>query len=185
MSQHTRTGPFAHLASAATGVADVEEPEETMAEGRTPRLVVYLLPGRVFISREPSIVRMVLGSCVAVCAWDPYAEVGGANHFLLPHTFTTGQPSPRFGNVAIQQLLDQLLASGASRRNLKAKLFGGSCVLQAFQGREEHLGSQNVLAARAQLEGEGIPVVAEDVGGNSGRRVIFQTDDGSAWTRRL
>ena len=177
--------PFAPLASAAAGIAEAQEAEETMGQERNPRLDIYLLPGRVYVSREPAIIRMVLGSCVAVCAWDPYSEVGGANHFLLPHPIGTGQGSARFGDVAIQQLLDELLGAGASQCNLKAKLFGGASVLHAFRTGNGHLGSQNIQAARELLREEGIPVVAEDVGGDSGRRLIFQTDDGSAWTRRL
>jgi len=185
MTWHIGADPVAPLASATVGVAEAQEAEETMGEERNPRLDIYLLPGRVFVSPEPATIRMVLGSCVAVCAWDPYTEVGGANHFLLPHPIGTGQGSARFGDVAIQQLLEELVASGASRRNLKAKVFGGSCVLHAFHSGNGHLGSQNIQAARDLLRDKGIPVVAEDVGGDAGRRLIFQTDDGSAWTRRL
>ncbi len=167
---------------------DREAVEESVAaerNGDKDRLDVYLHPGRIFVSAEPSTVRMVLGSCVAVCLWDPLRRVGGANHFLLPYPVGSGQDSPRFGNVAVQRLIEKLLALGCPKPNLLAKLFGGSCVLEAFQEKETHLGTKNVVVARKLLKEEGIPVVAEDVGGQRGRRVIFQTDDGSAWVRRL
>jgi chemotaxis protein CheD len=180
------SGPQAKPATALeTGLEDAEEyvPEEGGKD--KGRLAVYLLPGRIFVSPEPCTLRMVLGSCVAVCLWDPLRVVGGANHFLLPYPGGNGQDSPRFGNVATQRLIEKMLAFGCTKPSLVAKLFGGSCVLEAFQNKETHLGTKNVSVARKLLEAEGIPVVAEDVGGQRGRKVIFRTDDGSAWVRRL
>jgi chemotaxis protein CheD len=87
--------------------------------------------------------------------------------------------------VATQRLIEKLLAFGSTKPSLMAKLFGGSCVLEAFQNKETHLGTKNVSVARKLLEDARIPVVAEDVGGQRGRKVIFQTDNGSAWVRRL
>jgi chemotaxis protein CheD len=68
---------------------------------------------------------------------------------------------------------------------LQAKLFGGANVVEAFRDRENHLGTQNVRIARQLLEAEAIPVVSEDVGGHKGRKLIFCTDDGSAWVKEL
>ncbi len=146
------------------------------------RLAVFLHPGRIYVSPAPSTVRMILGSCVAVCLWDPRQGVGGANHFLLPYH---GQDDPRFGNVAMERLMEKLLVLGCSPRSLRAKLFGGSCVLEALQNNATHLGAKNVSVARSILAQEGIPIQAEDVGGQRGRKVIFRTDDGSAWVRQL
>jgi chemotaxis protein CheD len=152
------------------------------AAGVEERQAVFLHPGRIFVSPEPSTVRMVLGSCVAVCLWDPSRRTGGANHFLLPYQ---GSDSAEFGDVAIQQLIEKLLGMGCTTAGLMAKLFGGSCVLEGLQSKETHVGARNISLARKLLASQGIPIVAEDVGGQRGRRVIFQTDDGSAWVRRL
>jgi chemotaxis protein CheD len=146
------------------------------------RDAVFLHPGRIFVSAEPSTVRMVLGSCVAVCLWDPLRRTGGANHYLLPYR---GSDSAEFGDVAIQRLIENLLGLGCSRASITAKLFGGSCVLEALQKKDTHVGTRNVALARTILASHGIPIVAHDVGGQRGRRVIFQTDDGSAWVRHL
>jgi chemotaxis protein CheD len=173
---------------ATTPATDLGRAEDSVvAEGKKDkdRLAVYLPPGRIFVSFEPCTVRMVLGSCVSVCLWDPLRGVGGANHFLLPYPGGNGQDSPRFGNVATQHLIEKLLALGCTKPGLMAKLFGGSCVLEAFRAQETHLGTKNVTVARKLLNEEGIPVVVEDVGGQRGRKLIFQTDDGSAWVRRL
>jgi chemotaxis protein CheD len=167
---------------------DFDTAEEGMPTPNTEgggRLGVFLHPGRVFTSSEPCIVRTILGSCVAVCMWDSTLGVGGVNHFVLPFSVENGQGSPRFGNVAIQRLIKDLLALGCQKRNLQAKVFGGASVLGAFRDSRNQLGMKNIKTALDLLAGEGIPIIAEDVGGQRGRKVIFQTHDGSAWVRRL
>lgn len=146
---------------------------------------VYLQPGQLYASGQASAVTTVLGSCVAICLWDPVVSVGGMNHYLLPFFAGAGQGSPRFGNVAVAQLVDRLLALGATRGRLQAKVFGGACVLEAFQARQGHLGEKNASVAFRLLEQLGIPVVSRDVGGRSGRKLIFHTDLGNAWVAKL
>jgi chemotaxis protein CheD len=143
----------------------------------------YLHAGHMVVSREPCRVTTVLGSCVAVALWDPSSGIGGVNHFLLPQ----GSDSARFGNVAVRTLIREVDAAGGRRRLLQAKLFGGACVLRAFKGvgSGTHLGQKNVEVARQILIDEGIPVTAEDVEGDRGRKLIFQTHDGAAWVRSL
>ena len=145
----------------------------------------YLHAGHMVISRQPCRVTTVLGSCVAVGLWDPTSGVGGVNHFLLP--LGSDPLSARFGNVAVPTLIREVVAAGARRRTLQAKLFGGACVLRAFKGSGAgmHLGQKNVEVARQILIDEGIPVTAEDVDGERGRKLIFQTHDGAAWVRSL
>jgi chemotaxis protein CheD len=147
----------------------------------------YLHAGHLLVSREPCRVTTILGSCVAVALWDPASGVGGLNHFLLPQWTGSELESPRFGNVAVRLLIREVIAAGAKRRALQAKLFGGACVLRAFKGSSVggHLGSKNVQVARQILLDEGIPIAVEDVEGERGRKLIFQTHDGAAWVRSL
>lgn len=167
-----------------------EPTEETDAasspheEGRD-LIRVYLQPGQLYASTQPSAVTTVLGSCVAICLWDAARGVGGMNHYLLPHWAGAGQGSPRFGNIAVAELVERLVALGAARGRLQAKVFGGACVLEAFQARQGHLGEKNAAVAFKRLEGLGIPVVSHDVGGRSGRKLIFHTDKGGAWICNL
>jgi len=166
------------------------EPGSAGAEQAVPArsgggLAVFLHPGRIFVSAEPCTVRTILGSCVAVCMWDPHLGVGGVNHFVLPYSVENGEHSLRYGNVAVKRLIEKLLALGSTKQTLQAKLFGGACVLGAFRDKRNHLGMKNVQTALSLLAEERIPVVAEDVGGEQGRKVIFQTHDGAAWVRRL
>jgi chemotaxis protein CheD len=143
---------------------------------------IYLAPGRLFVSATPAQVTTILGSCVSVCLWDPEARAGGINHFLLPE----GVPaSPRFGQSAVPLLIQAVLDLGARRTRLRAKLFGGACVLEAFRAGSHHLGTRNVEVARQALRAAEIPVFIEDVGGDQGRKVVFDVQTGSAWVRSI
>lgn len=151
------------------------------SDGR-PRRSVYLHAGLVHAAGEPSSVVTVLGSCVAVCLCDREAAVGGMNHFLLPHP-TLREHSARFGAYALPHLLEQVLQLGARRERLEAKVFGGACVIEALKGR--NLGSENVELALRSLREAGVAVVDRDVGGRNGRKLVFHTDVGAAWVRKL
>jgi len=142
---------------------------------------LYLAPGRLYASADRVCVTTILGSCVAVCLFDPDQHVGGINHFLLPDGFPA---SPRFGDAAVPLLIQNVLAKGAHRPALRAKLFGGACVLEAFRSADP-LGAKNVRVARERLQAEGIPIVAEDTGGDHGRKLVFDLQTGDAWVRAI
>jgi chemotaxis protein CheD len=145
---------------------------------------VYLQPGQLFVSQRPASVTTILGSCVAVCLWDPFRRAEGMNHFVLPDVLGAGPASPRFADEAVSRLIAKLVALGSAPSHLEAKLFGGACVLHG-ERTGPHLGARNVAAARRLLEAAGIVVMAEDVGGSRGRKLVFQTDDGVALVRPL
>jgi len=157
-------------------------PARPTAPDHGERESTYLHGGLVAVASSPTAITTVLGSCVAVCLYDPVARVGGMNHFLLPH-HVERERSPRFGTVAVPQLVEALLGVGARLPALKAKVFGGSSVLHAFRTR--NLGDENAALALRLLAEAGIPVVEQDLGGQRGRKLIFHTDDGSAWVRQL
>jgi chemotaxis protein CheD len=136
----------------------------------------------VYASPVPTEVVTILGSCVAICLYDASRGIGGLNHFMLPTDSAT--PSPRYVGHATDMLIEQLAAMGASRSRLQAKLFGGAAVLKMGEGAAD-LGSRNVDAARIRLARERIPVVAECVGGDRGRKLTFITSEGTARIRQV
>lgn len=149
------------------------------------RTAVYLHAGQLVASAEPCAVTTIVGSCVAVCLFDPLLKHGGVNHYLLPYWSGDGSCSPRFGNVAVESLIRELERLGSRRAQIQAKVFGGACVIASFRGRGEHLGTKNVQVARKLLAEHGVPIAAEDVLGRRGRKLVFQTDDGTAWVKDL
>lgn len=144
----------------------------------------YLQPGQLLACREPTSVTTILGSCVSVCLWDRRQGVGAINHYVLPHGYFDHEQSLRCGPVAIARLLEGMRALGCALGDLQAKLFGGAWVLAAPQ-REDHIGALNVQVARDELRRAGIPLAAEDVGGNRGRKIVFHTESGIALVKKL
>ncbi len=147
-----------------------------------PQLFVH--PGQVVASATPGVFITILGTCVSVCLFDAKVRVGGINHFLLPYGVGLEGSAARYGNVAMERLLSEVLALGASKSRLQAKVFGGMTgSLPASNPR--NLGASNVAFALQSLEQERIPVVARDVGGERGRKLIFQSQDGTAWVKHF
>jgi chemotaxis protein CheD len=145
---------------------------------------VYLVPGALHVSVEPCAVTTILGSCVAVCLTDVDRHIGGMNHYALPGG-SADHDSLRFGAFAIGKLVELLQARGCRTESLRAKVFGGARVSNHGDSRTNHLGAQNVALARECLAAAGIVIMAEDVGGFRGRKVIYYTDEGTAWVRTL
>jgi len=120
-----------------------------------------------------------------LCLWDARRGIGGINHYLMPFGEGAGAQGRRFGTVAIPELLATIQGFGAQEKDIRAKVFGGADVINTFRTGEESLGARNVEVALTFLQGRGIPVVNQDVRGTQGRKLIFQTHDGSALIKRL
>ena len=145
---------------------------------------VYLHPGHIHVTETPIDITTVVGSCVSVCLWDRASTLAGMNHFVLPTTMSDGS-SLKHGDYATEALVERLLDLGASPSNLRARLFGGSCVIEAFRSSGNDLGSKNVAVARRILGQRRIPILQEDVGGSAGRKLVFHTDDGAVTVKLL
>ncbi len=183
------SGPFAKRSAASVSESDRKfRPPAKAACSRVPTLISipdstdYLYPGQLFTSPEPSVVMTILGSCVAVCLWDPKAGVGGVSHYLLSKGIGTGISAHRYGNLAIPELIRRILAFGARSNALQAKIFGGACLNLDGVNR---LSAENIELARAYLAEAQIAIVAEDVGGSQGRKLVFRIPDGDAWVKAV
>ena len=141
---------------------------------------VYLHPGQIYTAPHAAMVSTILGSCVAVCLWDPLARVGGMNHFLLP----SGK-GPRYGSGALTDLLHQMTRHGALVSHMVAKVFGGASVIAGFTGSRQAIGTQNVEAALRFLFAHSIPVRGEQTGGQRGRKLLFHTGTGQAYVKDI
>ncbi|GAA4486170.1 chemotaxis protein CheD [Gluconacetobacter asukensis] len=141
----------------------------------TPTTVVQ---GEVIVSNNPSALLVtLLGSCISVCMFDPVTEVGGMNHFLLPgggerHDGT----AMRFGVNAMEKLINGILKAGGKRDRLRCKAFGGAAIVPSL-GR---IGQENSIFVLQYLADEGIPCIAQSLGGTQARRVRFWPTSGKA-----
>lgn len=138
---------------------------------------VFLYPANVHVSAKPVCLATLLGTCVAVCLWDIKSKVGGMNHYLLPLWNGDGLASPKYGNIAIERLIEKMEHHGAERRNMVAKVFGGRA--QSDAGSVAYnIGIRNALIAKQMLAECHIPVIAENVGGEYGMNIRFDTSTG-------
>jgi chemotaxis protein CheD len=147
-----------------------------------PYKEIYLHPGQTYISAEPVRISMILGSCAGVCLYDRRQTIGGATHYMLPQWEGPGVPSTRYGDIALNALLKQFQAHGSGPHDLEAKVFGGACMFEAFRaenGGEGHIGSRNVQLAIQTFLRLGIVIAARDTGGENGRKISMQSDNGS------
>ena len=156
----------------------------TMAAAE-PLRTVYLYPGQLFTAGQPLMVSTILGSCVAVCLWDDDALIAGINHYLLPSDPVRGHSDLRYGNIAIERLIDEMVSAGATKARLVAKLVGGASIIGSAVGTRQSIGDQNVAVARQMLEKHGIPINAEQTGGQRGRKLVFHTGNGCAYSKEI
>jgi chemotaxis protein CheD len=149
---------------------------------------IVLSPGEYVVSSEDVLLYTLLGSCVAVCLRDPLRGIAGMNHFLLPENLHEGTkpcgPPGRFGRRAMDLLVEQMLAAGAVHANLVAKVMGGAHVLWNGSATGQ-LPDRNVEFALSYLSRAGVPVAAQDTGGQRGRRVGFDVLSGQVFVEKL
>lgn len=138
------------------------------------------------IANDPDILlSTVLGSCVAACIREPVSGIGGMNHFLLPEEAAKegNEANLRYGAHSMESLVNAIVcASGMNdRRRLEAKVFGGGAVVAGLSD----VGGRNAKFVRTWLARDGLRIVAEDLGGKEGRRVLFHPASGRAWCKPI
>jgi chemotaxis receptor (MCP) glutamine deamidase CheD len=150
--------------------------------GQEAHEIVRVSMGLVETGGSQTCLSTTLGSCVSACLYDPEAHVGGMNHFLVAEG-RTAAPSARFGQHAMPALLAAVLKRGANRATLRAKAFGGAAGTSSSGAADVARG--NVEFVRQFLHAEGIPLVAESLGGSAAREIRFFPDNGRARVRSV
>lgn len=147
------------------------------------RIALNINPGGWSVQTERPIATL-LGSCVAVCFYDPKLKLVGMNHFLLPSRSTSKLDDDDVvlnGDYAMEVLRNAMYAKGAQAKRLVAKAFGGGNIVNSIQMA---IGERNAEFARDWLAREGVPLVASDFGGAWSRKVIIDPVSGDAFCRR-
>jgi chemotaxis protein CheD len=122
-----------------------------------------------------------LGSCVAVFVYDPGKRVGGMAHILLPGPPRDGSDHVgRYATTAVAAMVTESIRLGAKSSELLAKVTGGSRMFAYDAGKDRPtVGDKNVEAALRALREAGVAIIATDVGGEHGRTVVADLQDGS------
>ena len=153
------------------------------AEGIT---TIRILPGEFYVTKKNERVETVLGSCISACVRDPIAGVGGMNHFMLPVDKNKKGNSElsdanRYGNYAMENLVNALLGLGAKRERLEFKLFGGGRIMSSMT----NVGWYNIGFAFDYIYTEGFKIVSQDIGDIYPRKVLYYPTSGRVRVRRL
>lgn len=149
-----------------------------------------LLPGDFYVSLHGELITTVLGSCISACIRDPKTGIGGMNHFMLPtkleNTRSNWAGTPvssqtRYGNIAMERLINLILSSGSRKQDIEIKLFGGGKVLDI----STDIGGRNIDFVRTYLNKEGLNITSEDVGGSLPRKIQYYPLTGRVRVKKL
>jgi chemotaxis protein CheD len=142
-----------------------------------PSATVSVPIGRWAVASAPTTIRTLLGSCLGVVISVRRAKIGGLAHIVLPDSRGPTDNPGKYANTAIPALILDLerLAGVSIRGRLTAKLLGGASM---FRNEYLDIGRLNAEAVERILAGLGITVLARDLGGDTGRRLTFDTFTG-------
>lgn len=132
-----------------------------------------ILPGEYYVTRNNEIIETVLGSCISACVRDKKLKIGGMNHFMLPAN-NSGQDSwtslsTRYGNFAMEHMINDILKNGGVKSNLEVKITGGGKMFDS----SNDIGLNNITFVREYLEIEKLKILSEDVGDIYPRKVRY------------
>jgi chemotaxis protein CheD len=139
--------------------------------------------GEVAVTRADAVEPLVahgLGSCIALCLFDPVSKVAGLAHIVLPGKDPTDKPNGKFAGSALPALIDKLVRAGGPKdpRRYHARIAGGAHVLNiGGTGSLPRIGDKNAEAVKAVLAEASVPIKGEHVGGGKGRTVWFHPRD--------
>lgn len=148
-----------------------------------------ILPGEYYVTTQGEMIVTVLGSCVSACVRDKARGHGGMNHFMLPLDTSNGRTqwdhsisaATRYGNVAMEKLINDMLKLGSRREDLEFKLVGGGRVLDAMTD----VGARNIAFVREYMKTEGFRVSGEDLGDDHPRKVHYLPAPGKVRVKKL
>ncbi|OUD11644.1 chemoreceptor glutamine deamidase CheD [Thioflexithrix psekupsensis] len=151
--------------------------------------VAKILPGEYYVTRQDEIITTVVGSCVSACICDSQNGIGGMNHFMLPTRTippdkwdkTAVSAATRYGNYAMEHVINEILKYGGRRENLQLKLFGGGRIMQYMA----NIGQQNIDFIRNYVRTEGLKLMAEDLGDIYPRKILFYPLTGRVRVKKL
>jgi len=152
-------------------------------------LEVFLQPGEFYFGEAKTRIRTLLGSCVAITLWHPGLRIGGMAHYMLPSRPHRASEQPLDGRYAEEVVLmfqRELQNTRTRPAEYQAKLFGGGRMFGPLGKTKRHVDVQdrNIDIGRRLMAQHGFRVLAEDLGGDGHRNVVFDLWSGDVWLKR-
>ena len=183
---NSKTGPHNKLPDCAEGLEHISR----YWDKRHNAFAAKLLPGEYYVSTQNELITTVLCSCISACIRDVKFGIGGMNHFMLPlgceveHSGKTHlTAATRYGNFAMEMLINGIIKAGGNKKYMEVKLFGGGKVLASMSTID--IGSKNIKFVHEYLEEEGLKVVSEDTGDVYPRKIIYYPESGRVRVKKL
>ncbi|MDD5067004.1 MAG: chemotaxis protein CheD [bacterium] len=138
------------------------------------------------IAKRPDELVCILGSCVGVCLWDPNNGLGGLVHIMMPESNEDKREKGKYADTGVKALVEKMEIKGSRLSDIVAKIYGGASMF-SMTGKKNtlNIGERNIEAVKKSLKEIGIPVVHEELGGTTGRKIIFNLDTGKVEVRQL
>ena len=153
-------------------------------------IAAKILPGEYYVTTENELITTVLGSCISACIRDKESGVGGMNHFMLPETSAEKMRhgsdamignAARYGNYAMEHLINTILSNGGKRKNLEVKIFGGGKIIPILTD----VGARNIEFILDYIDQEGLSLLAKDLGDIYPRKVIYFPKTGKVGMKKI
>jgi chemotaxis protein CheD len=153
-------------------------------------IAAKILPGEYYVTQENELITTVLGSCVSACIRDKESGIGGMNHFMLPESnpgkLKQGSEAivgiaTRYGNYAMEHLINTILSNGGKRKNLEVKVFGGGKILPTLTD----VGKKNIGFVLDYIDQEGLKLLSHDLGDIYPRKVIYFPQTGKVGMKKI
>ena len=153
-------------------------------------IAAKILPGEYYVTQENELIATVLGSCVSACIRDKESGIGGMNHFMLPETNADKLKkdgdaivgiATRYGNYAMEHLINTILSNGGKRKNLEVKVFGGGKIISALTD----VGMKNIDFVLSYIDQEGLKLLSHDLGDIYPRKIIYFPQTGRVGMKKI
>ncbi len=154
------------------------------------KVVVRLSPGQFYVTDQDEMIVTLLGSCIAACIRDTKRQIGGMNHFMLPesrtdklsgHAENIVSEAMRYGNYAMEYLINTILNYGGNRKNLEVKVFGGGKIIETLSDA----GQKNIDFILEYIDTEALRMVSRDLGGNYPRQIHYFPKTGRVRVKKI
>ena len=153
-------------------------------------IAAKILPGEYYVTQEDELITTVLGSCISACIRDKVSGLGGMNHFMLPETtadkLKQGNEAvvgnaTRYGNFAMEHLINTILSNGGKRKNLEVKVFGGGKIIPTLTD----VGLKNIDFILEYIDTEGLALLSQDLGDIYPRKIIYFPKTGKVGMKKI
>lgn len=122
------------------------------------------------------VTTLGLGSCMGVAIYSDEPRWCGLAHIMLPDSkkITFMDNRNKFADTCLMDMYQDLLLHTGVNAHFFAKIAGGAKMF-AYDSNNEllNIGEQNYEAVHRFLTEQGIPIMAEDVGEDFSRTIVF------------